>query len=141
MAVPGGPVKPATARSRPCVPSLTSLARRRSPRRYPRPTPALRSRAAAQWKPARRSATVVFVTANNTLPYDRRVWQEARFVRGLGANVIGVSPAGLGPERPSEPFVVVDGIPIHRFRMQEAEAGLAAYGREFAGAFAGTART
>jgi glycosyltransferase involved in cell wall biosynthesis len=84
---------------------------------------------------------VVFVTANNTLPYDRRVWQEARFVRGLGANVIGVSPAGLGPERPSEPFVVVDGIPIHRFRMQEAEAGLAAYGREFAGAFAGTART
>src|SRR4051812_13052812 len=71
--------------------------------------------------PPRRSPTVVFVTANNPLPYDRRVWQEARFVRGLGASVIGVSPAGLGPERPSEPFVVVDGIPIHRFRMQEAE--------------------
>jgi glycosyltransferase involved in cell wall biosynthesis len=84
---------------------------------------------------------VVFVTANNTLPYDRRVWQEARFVRRLGANVIGISPAGLGPERPWEPFAVVDGIPIHRFKMQEAEAGLAAYGREFAGAFAGTART
>lgn len=84
---------------------------------------------------------MVFVTANNTLPYDRRVWQEARFVRRLGANVIGVSPAGLGPERPSEPFAVVDGIPIHRFRMREAEAGLAAYGREFAGAFVGTART
>ncbi len=91
--------------------------------------------------PLRRTPRVVFVTANNTLPYDRRVWQEARFVRDLGANVIGVSPAGLGPEQPREPFAVVDGIPIHRFKMQEAEAGLAAYAREFAGAFAGTART
>jgi glycosyltransferase involved in cell wall biosynthesis len=77
--------------------------------------------------------TVVFLTANQTLPFDRRVWQECETVRRLGARVIGISPMGLRG-RGLDRYERVDGIDLYRYPLNAATGGTADYLREFGGA-------
>lgn len=54
---------------------------------------------------------VLIVVENLPLPFDRRVWQEARTLKAAGAEVSIICPTGKGYE---QRFEVVDGIEIHR---------------------------
>ncbi|MEO0870898.1 MAG: glycosyltransferase family 4 protein [Pseudomonadota bacterium] len=54
---------------------------------------------------------VLIVVENLTLPFDRRVWQEARTLKAAGAAVSIICPVGRGHEKRHE---VIEGIDIHR---------------------------
>jgi glycosyltransferase involved in cell wall biosynthesis len=54
---------------------------------------------------------VLIVVENLPLPFDRRVWQEARTLKAAGAHVSIICPTGKGYEAR---FEVIDGIEIHR---------------------------
>jgi glycosyltransferase involved in cell wall biosynthesis len=54
---------------------------------------------------------VLIVVENLPLPFDRRVWQEARTLKAAGAHVSIICPTGKGYE---SRFEVIDGIDIHR---------------------------
>ncbi|KPF63157.1 glycosyl transferase [Porphyrobacter sp. AAP60] len=54
---------------------------------------------------------VLIVVENLPLPFDRRVWQEARTLKAAGAHVSIICPTGKGYE---SRFEVIDGIEIHR---------------------------
>lgn len=54
---------------------------------------------------------VLIVVENLPLPFDRRVWQEARTLKAAGAHVSIICPTGKGFEKRHE---VIDGIEIYR---------------------------
>lgn len=54
---------------------------------------------------------VLMVVENLPLPFDRRVWQQARTLKAAGAEVSIICPAGKGYEARRE---VIEGIAIHR---------------------------
>ncbi|MEO0056902.1 MAG: hypothetical protein RIT17_338 [Pseudomonadota bacterium] len=54
---------------------------------------------------------VLIVVENLPLPFDRRVWQEARTLKAAGAEVSIICPTGKGYEARQE---VIEGIAIHR---------------------------
>ncbi|MCL9983469.1 MAG: glycosyltransferase family 4 protein [Erythrobacter sp.] len=54
---------------------------------------------------------VLIVVENLPLPFDRRVWQEARTLKAAGAEVSIICPTGKGYEARLE---VIEGIAIHR---------------------------
>lgn len=54
---------------------------------------------------------VLIVVENLPLPFDRRVWQEARTLKAAGAHVSIICPTGKGYE---SRFEVIEGIEIHR---------------------------
>lgn len=54
---------------------------------------------------------VLIVVENLPLPFDRRVWQEARTLKAAGATVSIICPTGKGYEKRYE---LLDGIHIHR---------------------------
>jgi len=54
---------------------------------------------------------VLIVVENLPLPFDRRVWQEARTLKAAGAQVSIICPTGKGYETR---FEVIEGIAIHR---------------------------
>lgn len=54
---------------------------------------------------------VLIVVENLPLPFDRRVWQEARTLKAAGAHVSIICPIGKGYEAR---FEVIEGIEIHR---------------------------
>ncbi|MEL6486389.1 MAG: glycosyltransferase family 4 protein [Pseudomonadota bacterium] len=54
---------------------------------------------------------VLIVVENLTLPFDRRVWQEARTLKAAGAAVSIICPVGRGHEKRHE---VIEGIDIYR---------------------------
>lgn len=58
-----------------------------------------------------RGKSVLIVVENLPVPFDRRVWQEARTLAAAGASVSVICPKGRGFDRA---FEVVDGIEIHR---------------------------
>ena len=89
-----------------------------------------RRRMSSGGEPRSSVRTVVFVTANHTLPHDSRVWPEALAVRRWGCRVIGISPLGvrgLG----TLPAERVEGIEIYRYPLRFADRGTLAYVREF----------
>jgi hypothetical protein len=53
----------------------------------------------------------LIVVENLPLPFDRRVWQEARTLKAAGAHVSIICPTGKGYK---SRFEVIDGIEIHR---------------------------
>ena len=55
--------------------------------------------------------SILIVVENLPLPFDRRVWQEARTLQAAGATVSVICPTGKGFERRYE---VIEGIHIHR---------------------------
>ena len=58
-----------------------------------------------------RDRHVLIVVENLPLPFDRRVWQEARTLKAAGADVSIICPTGGGHQARYE---VIDGIEIHR---------------------------
>lgn len=54
---------------------------------------------------------VLIVVENLPLPFDRRVWQEARTLKAAGATVSVICPKGKGYEKSYEE---IDGVHIHR---------------------------
>ncbi len=72
---------------------------------------------------------VLIVVENLPLPFDRRVWQEARTLKAAGAHVSIICPVGKGYEKRHE---VIDGIDIYRHTLPLEASGamgfLAEYG-------------
>jgi hypothetical protein len=66
--------------------------------------------------------SVLIVVENLPLPFDRRVWQEARTLKAAGATVSVICPTGKGYEARYEE---IDGVHIHRHPLPiEAEGAL-----------------
>lgn len=72
---------------------------------------------------------VLILVENYPLPFDRRVWLEARTLKAAGYQVSIICPKGKGA---SESFVEIDGIRIYRYTAWEARKGLVAFAFEFA---------
>ncbi|MDE1467467.1 glycosyltransferase family 4 protein [Aurantiacibacter sp. D1-12] len=66
--------------------------------------------------------SVVIVVENLPLPFDRRVWQEARTLKAAGATVSVICPTGKGYEKRYEE---IEGVHIHRHPLPiEADGAL-----------------
>jgi glycosyltransferase involved in cell wall biosynthesis len=79
----------------------------------------------------RRSASspgVLIVVENLPVPFDRRVWQEARTLAAHGYEVSVICPVGRGYEARHE---VIDGIAIWRHPLPLEATGALAYGLEY----------
>lgn len=65
---------------------------------------------------------VVIIVENLPVPFDRRVWMEARTLAAAGATVSIISPTGKGYEQREE---IIDGIHVYRHPLpMEAESAL-----------------
>jgi glycosyltransferase involved in cell wall biosynthesis len=69
------------------------------------------------------SLRVAFVVQNASVPFDGRVWKEARALRDAGHEVVVVCPTG--DEIDQAPHEVLEGIPIYRYtpRVARSTAG------------------
>jgi glycosyltransferase involved in cell wall biosynthesis len=74
--------------------------------------------------------SVLILVENLSVPFDRRVWQEATSLTRAGYEVVVICPQGKG--RDEEPFVVLDGVEIHRYPLVPATGGVRGYAREYA---------
>jgi glycosyltransferase involved in cell wall biosynthesis len=74
----------------------------------------------------------LILVENLSVPFDRRVWQEARALVDAGWDVVVVCPAGS--DRDSGAYERVDGVEIHRFPLRAA-ARRRDYVREYVEAF------
>ncbi|MFE2588290.1 glycosyltransferase family 4 protein [Streptomyces anthocyanicus] len=86
-------------------------------------------------RPGRRALILV---ENLSVPFDRRVWQEATTLRDAGWDVHVICPRGS--KRDTEPEAVVDRVHIHRYPLRAATGGPAGYLREYGAALWHTAR-
>jgi glycosyltransferase involved in cell wall biosynthesis len=75
---------------------------------------------------------VVVLDENLSVPFDRRVWHEARSLSRAGFEVDVVCPQGT--ERDREPFELREGIRIHRFPAASANGSAISYAREYGSA-------
>jgi len=73
--------------------------------------------------------SALVLVENNSVPTDSRVWAICLSLRRAGWDVTAISPAGR--DRDSEPFVVIDGVRIHRFALSESVSGGLGYAREY----------
>ncbi len=74
---------------------------------------------------------VLIVVENLPLPFDRRVWQEARTLKAAGAIVSIICPTGKGYEMR---FEVIDGIEIHRHPLPIEASGALGFLLEYGAA-------
>jgi glycosyltransferase involved in cell wall biosynthesis len=65
---------------------------------------------------------VLIIVENLPLPFDRRVWHEAKTLTAAGATVSVICPTGKGYEKRYE---VIEGVHIHRHPLSEASGKLA----------------
>ncbi|MGI8886652.1 MAG: glycosyltransferase family 4 protein [Gaiellaceae bacterium] len=79
----------------------------------------------------------LILVENLPVPFDRRVWQEARSLTEAGYEVTVICPQGRG--RDTEPHIVLDGVDIHRYPLDAAGGGALSYAREYAAALSRTA--
>jgi glycosyltransferase involved in cell wall biosynthesis len=84
-----------------------------------------------------RGRRVLIIVENLPVPFDRRVWQEARALNAAGFTVSIVSPKAPGYEKS---FERIDGIDIHRHGMPKEADGLGGYALEYACALFGEFR-
>jgi glycosyltransferase involved in cell wall biosynthesis len=73
---------------------------------------------------------VLILNENESVPHDRRVWQEALSLVRAGYHVTVVCPRGEGSER--QAFELKEDVEIHRFRPLAASGGAAGYALEYA---------
>lgn len=76
----------------------------------------------------RRRGRVLIIVENLPLPFDRRVWQEARTLRAAGYVVSIICPTGPGCERSYEE---IDGIAIYRHAQPFEASGAFGYFAEY----------
>ena len=74
---------------------------------------------------------VLIVVENLPVPFDRRVWMEARTLRAAGASVAVISPTGKGFEAREE---VIDGIEVYRHPLPVDASGALGYALEYGAA-------
>ena len=74
---------------------------------------------------------VLIVVENLPLPFDRRVWQEARTLKAAGADVSIICPTGKGFEKRYE---VIDGIEIYRHPLPLEASGALGFLLEYGAA-------
>ena len=67
----------------------------------------------------------LILVENLSVPFDRRVWQEATTLRDHGWDVEVICP--LGTDRDTEREAVVDGVAIHRYPLEAASGGPQGY--------------
>lgn len=79
----------------------------------------------------------LILVENLSVPFDRRVWQEARSLTEAGYGVTVICPQGRG--RDTEAHVVLEGVDIHRYPLDAADGGALSYAREYASALSRTA--
>ena len=75
---------------------------------------------------------IVLVIENEAVPFDRRMWNIAHALKDMGAAVSVICPI-FG--RDSEPYTVLDGIAIHRYKNTFADGSVMGYFREYGVAF------
>jgi len=80
---------------------------------------------------------VVIIVENLPVPFDRRVWLEARTLKNAGAEVSVISPKGKGYEAAEEEL---DGIRIYRHDLPPEGHGAFGYLREYSAALFHEAR-
>jgi glycosyltransferase involved in cell wall biosynthesis len=73
---------------------------------------------------------------NLSVPFDRRVWQEATSLHRAGYEVCVICPQG--DEADTESHAVIDGISIHRYPLRAASGGPLTYAGEYATALRST---
>lgn len=76
---------------------------------------------------------VLIIVENLPLPFDRRVWQEARTLRAAGYQVSIICPKGKGYEKS---FEELDGVAIYRHSMPFEASGPLGYLAEYSWALA-----
>ena len=76
---------------------------------------------------------VLIIVENLPLPFDRRVWQEARTLHGAGYQVSIICPKGKGYEKS---FEELDGVAIYRHSMPFEASGALGYALEYGWALA-----
>ena len=74
---------------------------------------------------------VLIVVENLPVPFDRRVWMEARTLRAAGASVAVICPTGKGFEAREE---VIDGIEVYRHPLPVDASGALGYALEYGAA-------
>lgn len=74
---------------------------------------------------------VLIVVENLPLPFDRRVWQEARTLKAAGATVSVICPKGKGYEKSYEE---IEGVHIHRHPLPLDASGALGYLAEYGAA-------
>lgn len=74
---------------------------------------------------------VLIVVENLPLPFDRRVWQEARTLKAAGAMISIICPVGKGYEKRHE---VIEGIDIYRHMLPVEAAGAMGFLLEYGAA-------
>ena len=72
---------------------------------------------------------VLILVENLSVPFDRRVWKEARALVHAGYRVTVICPRGK--ESDTAPFEEIEGVRIHRFVPYEATGGAASYILEY----------
>nr|WP_240530299.1 glycosyltransferase [Novosphingobium sp. PC22D] len=74
---------------------------------------------------------VLIVVENLPLPFDRRVWQEARTLKAAGAAVAVICPTGKGYEKRHE---VIEGVEIYRHPLPLEASGALGFLLEYGAA-------
>ncbi|MBU1741479.1 MAG: glycosyltransferase WbuB, partial [Proteobacteria bacterium] len=74
---------------------------------------------------------VLIIVENLPLPFDRRVWLEARTLTENGYLVSAICPTGRGYDQPYE---FRDGVHIYRHPLPVEGAGPMSYAREYSAA-------
>lgn len=78
---------------------------------------------------AARRRHVLILVENLSVPFDRRVWQEARALADAGFRVTVICPTGLNRDHALEEFI--EDVRILRYRLRAAGGGPAGYVREY----------
>jgi glycosyltransferase involved in cell wall biosynthesis len=82
-----------------------------------------------QTRPDGRPRRILVISQNNSVPSDRRVWNEITALRAGGYHVSAICPKGERSDVLS--FERRDGVDIHRFSQVTSGGGVAGYLREF----------
>ncbi len=72
---------------------------------------------------------ILILVENLSVPFDRRVWQEARALTEAGFTVTVICPAGSGQDR--EPETVIEDVRILRYPLRPATGGPSGYLSEY----------
>jgi glycosyltransferase involved in cell wall biosynthesis len=78
------------------------------------------------------SRRVLMLVENVSVPFDRRVWQEALALRDSAYEVVVISPKGI--DRDEDSHEIREGVEIHRFALRAAVGGAPDYVREYVAA-------
>jgi glycosyltransferase involved in cell wall biosynthesis len=79
---------------------------------------------------------VAILVENLSVPFDRRVWQEATSLQRAGYDVSVICPRGQ--KQDTEAQVIIDNVSIHRYPLRAASGGPRTYVAEYATAFRST---